>query len=212
MKYAKIRKDAIDLLGKGHLVWIPMMRIKYTVNNNTYDKLFDAFLYRYSGSMFVLVAMIRNPDDFIFEESENINGTTMTPLVNDPYEILQDLIDFGQILKEKKKRIYRRARYAPIAQWISLFVPLFGKSYFDSIDQLSIVENALKILNALGLLTKTPKVISYEVIFIPLIIDLKRTIFYEPALSNEKSKGLSFLFKKDKRFYDAMKLLMETHL
>jgi len=211
MKYAQIKKRARKLITQGILIWIPMMRIRYSVGNTQYDKLFDAYLYKKSGFRLFLVALIRDPSDFTFEEVENPRKYTLEPIITDPNEIMNDLIDFKESLTKKKKEIDEKIRLTPFAQAATLFIPMVGEIYSKPIDDLWIIENALSILDTLQISPdKKIDIISHELIFMPIIIDLDKKKAYEPALSTKESKSITFLLNKYKVVRKFFEQLIES--
>jgi len=211
MKYAQIKKRARKLLTRGKLIWIPMMRIKYTVANTQYDKLFDAYLYKKSGFRLLLLALIRDPSDFIFEEVEKPKKYTLDPMVTNPNEIINDLIEFREVLIRKKEEIDKKIRLTPFAQAATLFIPMVGKVYSKPIDDLWLIENVLSILDALQISPdRKINIISHELLFIPIIINLDEKKAYEPALSTKESKGITFLLSKYKIVRKFFQQLIES--
>ena len=88
---------------------------------------------------------------------------------------------------------------------------MVGEIYSKPIDNLWIIENALSILDTLQISPdKKIDIISHELIFMPIIIDLDKKKAYEPALSTKESKSITFLLNKYKVVRKFFEQLIES--
>lgn len=199
MRYAVVRRDAVGVLKKGRLIWLPMLSIKYSVRNKTFEKMFDAVLYR-RVSATALPLLIRNPKDYTWSDKPDVEGVVIQPAVTDPQELLNDIALLYDHLTRAREGIHDRVSRSPVTQMAGLIIPAIYYLSMKPVDRLWFVENALEILEMIGFgKDRRPQALSGELVYVPVVLADDLSEAYEPALKKERSESLTWLLQ-DRRF------------